>query len=497
MKRRHFLKTLSAGGLVLGTAGIPLFNSQNAHAAVPANFANIGKKILVNISLDGGPDFRHLIAPAFVNDESQFGYQYWKHRANAHAIAQTEAAYQNRWDKDFLKPAGQNFGILNNSKWLFDQFEAGNLAVVNNALVSNTRDHAHSTLILEQGDRSTSAHDINKPGWGGRLAAAMQDIERQADPSANVRIASLTHEIRRFCYGPDAANASSHRNDQVLSIRDSRDLGLFEPDANDPDFQLGSDRAVMSRTLKAYYAAKRGEMDNNSPYFRFLQHEQNMREFGDAIKARLIGDDPENPNIPIPAEIQALYDINFAEENNLFTLNRSGFGKQIRNLYDSLAANDIIQMRIASLSYSGWDTHKNQKRYIEQRFEDLFHEKGALATLFNVLPTEVSDNLVIVLSGEFGRQLKANGDNGTDHGRGNSILVIGKDIQGGTYGDGFPADELDKIDRRSPDITGKTAVEHILAAVCNSVEPNTADTVFPAREDFPLEEGVNAGLFVA
>ncbi len=500
MNRREFLKALSASGIVLGT-GLPWATrtASAANVTLPNGFATSIPKILINITLDGGPDFRHLLPPKYVSDDTQYGYQYWKVRANAHAIAQQEAAYEARWNDDFLKPsqvpapAGNEFGILNGAKWLYDQWEGSNLAIVNSALGSNTRDHAHSLLVMEQGNRNAGPHDLDKPGWGGRLAKALQDNAQQADPTAQVKIVSLTQEIRRFSYGPHPTDPRKHVNDQVISVRDSRNLGLFEPAA---DASATGSQAVMSRALKAYYAAKRDEMDSTSPYYPFVRHERDMRAFGDAIKTRLIGDDEENPLIPIPDDIRALYDVSFAEENGLFSLNQGGFGKQIRNLYDCIACQDILNFRIASMAYRGWDTHKNQKRYIEQRFEDLFHEKGAIATLFNNLPDNITDNLIIVLSGEFGRQLKANGDNGTDHGRGNSILVIGKGITGGLYGEMFPAAELERIAKgRSVDITGKTGIEHIFAAVCEAMETGTGDTVFPDKADAPLEDGLDGKLF--
>ncbi len=500
MNRRDFLKALSAAGVMLGSPSL-LRPAAAADVVLPNGFASNIPKILVNINLDGGPDFRHLFAPKFDSDESSFGYLYWKHRASAHSIAQHPDAYQARWDNDYLKPSakpapsGQEFGILNNAGWLFDMWEQGNAAVVNNALVANNRNHAHALLILEQGDRAAGPHDLDKPGWGGRLIKAIQDKAQQSDPTAQAKIVSLTREVRRFCYCPDANDARKHTTEQVISVRDSRSLGLYDADPTAENYNALAPQSVMSRSLKAYYAAKQQEMPSNSPYYRFVQHEKDLRFFGEAMKARLIGDDAQNPNIPIPADIQALYDQKFASEQGLFTLNSRGFGKQVRNLYDCLAAQDILNFRIASMDYRGWDSHKNQQRYIEQRFQDLFHENGGIATLYKVLPEAITDQLVFVISGEFGRQLKANGDNGTDHGRGNSILVLGKSINGGLYGEPFPAEELDKIDRRSPDIKGKTGVEHIFAAASESLETGTAAEVFPTQADAPLEDGLQQNLF--
>jgi uncharacterized protein (DUF1501 family) len=59
--------------------------------------------------------------------------------------------------------------------------------------------------------------------------------------------------------------------------------------------------------------------------------------------------------------------------------------------------------------------------------------------------------------GEFGRQLKANGDGGTDHGRGNFIILVGGKVTGGIYGTLFPNKDKDNFDRSNRDIETTTA----------------------------------------
>jgi uncharacterized protein (DUF1501 family) len=501
MNRRDFLK-LSAGSLFLNSCISSIFtqNAQAGNVQLPTSFPTSIPKILINVTLDGGPDFRHLMPPRYDSNPKSYGYLYWKYRSNAHAIAQNETAYQARWENDFLKPSkklaptGKEFGILNNAQWLFDQWENGNLAIINNALGSNSRDHAHSLLVLEQGNRNASPHDLDRPGWGGRLITAIQAKNQQ---NTKVRIASLTPEIRRFSYCPHPSDPRKHLNDLVIDCHNLRQLGLYDPTIMGTNYNVTGLSSIMSRSLKAYYAAKRDEIDKNSPYYKFIQHEQDLRNFGDLIRARLIGSDPNTPLISTPPILRALVDEQYAQQNNLSTINNHGFGEEIMNLYDALACQDILNFRIVSMAYRGWDSHKNQKRYIEQRFYDLFGDKGAIAALYSVLPTNITDQFVWVFSGEFGRQLKANGDNGTDHGRGNSILVIGKSVSGGLYGDLFSQAELDRIETRSPDIIGQTAIERIFATVCDIIEPNTGNVVFSNIDAMPLETDVIPKLFAA
>jgi hypothetical protein len=136
----------------------------------------------------------------------------------------------------------------------------------------------------------------------------------------------------------------------------------------------------LSRSLKAYYAAKRAVTNKNSVYWRFFEHERKLREFGEMIDARLA-------TVPLPGAISALY------SGASPTLVSGGFGKQVRNLYDSLACNDILDLRVASLEYNGWDSHKGQKSLIEPKLEDMFGDGKAFETLYDELPSDAKRNV--------------------------------------------------------------------------------------------------------
>ena len=102
----------------------------------------------------------------------------------------------------------------------------------------------------------------------------------------------------------------------------------------------------------------------------------------------------------------------------------------MRNLYDALACNDLLDIRVASLDFNGWDTHNDQRFEFEQNAALLFGADGALATLYANLPDSARANTVFQIAGEFGRQLAANGDGGTDHGEGLVTILIGDAVQG-------------------------------------------------------------------
>jgi uncharacterized protein (DUF1501 family) len=462
MDRRQFLSTLMASGALYGAGGLPFL----ARPALATAFPDLGARNLVHVSLVGGPDFRHLFPPAYDDVPGSFGAVYWQAMASAHDIAASESAKINRWTSDYVATAAGDteFGILSGCGWLRDMWEAGHVAIIANVLGSSSRNHHHSLLVLENGSRSATPGDFGRSGWGGRLAAA-----------AGRNVLALTQVPRRFCYGEDPVTGT--RSDEfMISATDTRAMSLYSTPAGDSPTWGRTD---ITRALTGYYAARRDMLGANPRFDRFVEHEMRLREFGAPIEERL-------SSIPVPDPIAQLYTASSANE-----LNDNYFGRQIRNLYDSLACADILNLGVASLEYKGWDSHKHQREQIEPGFLDLFGHGRALDALFQSLPDSVLDDTVCMLHGEFGRQIRANGGKGTDHGEGTVTLLIGRPVNGGVYGDLFPQAEIARQEERSPQIEGLTAIEPLFARVADWLVPGGADAVFPGWAQAPIEPGVD------
>jgi uncharacterized protein (DUF1501 family) len=273
---------------------------------------------------------------------------------------------------------------------------------------------------------------------------------------------------------------------------DTRNFGLSQRDG-----VALSDNSAMVRALQAYYAQKQIEAQTqppNWPYRKFLQHEQALREFGDAFNARLATVAPQQP--------MALSGLYTAGSGN--TLNNSNFGQQCANVYDAFLGADLFRQRIVSMEYTGWDTHRLLKSTFESQILDIFGAGKGLNTLTDELGLlGLSDDIVYVFSSDFGRQLRADGDYGSDHGRGSYTILIGPGVNGGVYGEMFPGSEIQgaagatRFDQQGADIEGRTSFERILAEVCDWVEPGTGAQVFPNAGTSILEAGVDPGaLFV-
>jgi uncharacterized protein (DUF1501 family) len=464
MTRREFLQTILQLSIAMGI-GIP-GRPGKARAS-----ANAFQKTLLNIILEGGPDLRHLLVPPCSSDTSSYGYAYWSHRWRSHGIAEIPSAWENRWATAYtpVTSQGVTFGILNKAGWLIKQFQEGNVAIANNVYASLNRDHAHSLLKLESGDLQTESRELGRDGWGGRLAEAVDG-----------NVASMTRMVRLFCNGPLATGSGSHNNKRVIAADDTRNMGLHVPEELKVNPSSTDPRSMMARALEGYYTAKHTTADRNSPFYKFYQHYQTYRELSTVLTQRL-------DQFPVPEEIVALYE-------GSSPLDNAYFGQQMRNAYDSYMCSDILNFRIGSLEYGGWDSHKRQAEAIEPSLEDIFGEGKGLDTLTRALERDFPrdyDNMVIVIAGEFGRQLAANGDRGTDHGRGNHVLVIGPPVRGGLYGEMFPTIEIARYDEPGSDIEGKTSIERLCGRIADWMQPGSSSLVFPHMGESDLETGVD------
>jgi len=554
MNRRSFIQAILASAATSGSLGVSHYA---AAQAVTPGFASISSRILINTLLDGGPDMRHLIVPKPSNTPNTFGFEYWSNRFQVHRIGNNFADWMTRFNDDYfpvtvngtnwgasgvnlIDSGGLNsnveFGIWREAGWLIDQFLKGNAALVFNTAGASSRAHDRASLQLNQGDIEAELDQVNRSGWGGRLARV-----------ASGSVVSVTNTPDAFCFGPRGSalnfNPNIIDNRMLLSVPNSREYGLSEFRQTSRSLNNGHRR--LARSLNRYYDNLRTGAANPArpPFDKPRNHEATLRNFGNLLRERL-------DTVSVPSVIQALGDevsiggqaVNpGANGNPRRTLRNRGFARQVENLFDSLAANDILNSRVISLEYRGFDTHAgqrgspvqrngvvsegpeldnlriqlndpNRRRNIESNFKDLFGgpfvlEPNAPHSAFSALQqglTEVGaagvSRLVYTFAGEFGRQIRGNGDNGTDHGSGNLVLVIGSRVRGGVYGQLFPDNEIPLYGNsrlNTPDIETLTHTDFLFGAVSDWVQPNSSQLVYPrlanlAGGDAPiLESGVD------
>jgi uncharacterized protein (DUF1501 family) len=111
----------------------------------------------------------------------------------------------------------------------------------------------------------------------------------------------------------------------------------------------------------------------------------------------------------------------------------SRFGKALRTLSVVLKAQEGVE--VAGIDFGGWDDHA-QEGGIEGRMADRMSDLArGLSTFAGDLGPLMEKTTVVVMS-EFGRTVRENGNNGTDHGHGTTMLVLGGGVKGGkVHGD--------------------------------------------------------------
>lgn len=95
------------------------------------------------------------------------------------------------------------------------------------------------------------------------------------------------------------------------------------------------------------------------------------------------------------------------------------------------------RVRLAFVPVGGWDTHVNQGAGKGQLANRLLLLGEAIDALIKGLGQRFQETTVVVMS-EFGRTVRQNGNNGTDHGHGNVMWAFGSGVQGGKVHGSWP-----------------------------------------------------------
>ena len=155
---------------------------------------------------------------------------------------------------------------------------------------------------------------------------------------------------------------------------------------------------------------------------------------------------------------------------------RGKLGDSLQQIAQLIKADLGVEIAFADLS--GWDTHVNQGNDQGQLAARLGELGGALAGFATDLGERMRDVCVLTMS-EFGRTIRENGTNGTDHGHATAMLVLGGTVRGGRVAGRWPGlapearyegrDVAVTTDFR--DLFGEILVRHLGAGDLSAVFP--------------------------
>ncbi|MBV7268962.1 DUF1501 domain-containing protein [Winogradskyella luteola] len=117
------------------------------------------------------------------------------------------------------------------------------------------------------------------------------------------------------------------------------------------------------------------------------------------------------------------------------------FAKQLKNVAQFI--NSDLDTKVFYTSLGGFDTHANQQNKQAKLLKQ--YAESVLAFVKDLKQNQRFEDTLILTFSEFGRRVKQNAANGTDHGAANNIFVIGKNLkQSGFYNNLASLSDLDK-----------------------------------------------------
>jgi uncharacterized protein (DUF1501 family) len=362
---------------------------------------SLDDRILVVLHLRGGCDGLNLLSPA--SDADFIAARNSDLRVLAEGDEAGHAIVHSQ-------VPGVEFRLHVAAKSLAELADAKHLAFIHAAgLTDTTRSHFVATDMIEHGVADAGALNRTSSGW---LARAMNAL-----PGAQAVRGVSTSSAPSGVWSGDA---------QAISVADLNN-GLGPPGGLQTDKVL----AGLYAKSAAGPVASAGRV---------------TLEAMSAIDARLARD-AHGKYLPYAAQAGVNYDSAYE------------LGRPLKTLAQLIKMD--LGLTAATVDLGGWDTHEYQPGRFRNQVERLSQGLGAF---YNDM-AQVQDRLTVVVVTEFGRRLRSNRSNGTDHGRGSVMLVLGGKVAGG------------KIYGRWPGLKSEQLEEGVDLAVANDYRESLAEVI--------------------
>lgn len=165
---------------------------------------------------------------------------------------------------------------------------------------------------------------------------------------------------------------------------------------------------------------------------------------------------------------------------------QSELSKQFKMVAKSIAASDDLNMpnQTFFLHYYGWDHHDE----LLDKHEKMLRVVSKALGEFNEVIDELNlqDRVITFTGSDFGRTLTSNG-NGTDHGWGGNVMVMGADVNGGNIYGEYPDLKLDsELDIGGGVLIPTTSIDEMFAelALWFGIEQKNLDSILPNIKKF-------------
>lgn len=137
----------------------------------------------------------------------------------------------------------------------------------------------------------------------------------------------------------------------------------------------------------------------------------------------------------------------------------NAFGKQLKTVAEFINSGLSTEMYYVSLG--GFDTHANQPAKQKRLLK--VYDEGLAAFVKDLKENDTFKDTLIMVFSEFGRRVKQNAANGTDHGTANNVFLIGANLKTqGMYNNAPNLSQLDKNGDLNFEIDFRTIYASIL-----------------------------------
>jgi len=375
--------------------------------------------ILVTIFLRGGCDGLSMIAP--------YDDPIYIARRGAIAVPNKPETYGGALDinpQNSTYSAKSSFGLHPGAAPLRELYEAGKLALVHSAGLNNdTRSHFDAMDYIERG---TPNNKHTSTGWLTRHLQVMHpDGLLPTLASGSAVPSSLLGEA------------------EAVAMNDPTSYGLSGP----WQYTVNNDdryKDAMLKTATKFYSGNDIVQDAGKRTIETIM--------------ALRGTTSYTPSTLYPS---------------------GGFGDSLKAVAQMIKLN--LGLRVATVDLGGWDHHESEG--VNETYGPFYGLASQLArglhAFYNDLPDQQNKLTVVVMS-EFGRRLGMNSSNGTDHGHGNMMMVLGGQINGGKlYGTwrGLETENLDQGQDLAITTDFRTVLSEIVVRQLGNVK---LGTVFPS-----------------
>ena len=404
--RRKFIKQLGCSALGSSTLYSTLLNLKASNAAAIANsaIANAGNgyKALVCIALAGGNDSFNMLVP-----KSGTAYDEYKTtRSNLALDANSLLAI------DPLNTQSQQFGLHPSLPKLQGLFNQGKLSFVANigSLVEpalsredvwNERIklplglYSHADQLMHW--QTATPHLRSAAGWGGKISDMIKDMNSNQNISMNISLSGTN----TFQTGNNSIEYSLDPMEGSIGIIGDNQDWLFN--------QLRS-KAITD----------------------LVEH-----NYQDAFKNTYV----KTINSARSANAQFSTAIEGNQFSNVFGTDEYQFSERLHMVARTIKARNTLDMSRQTffVEFGGWDHHDEVLDTQSGMLEMV--DNGLSAFQQSLVDMGIEDQVTTFVISDFGRSLTSNG-NGTDHGWGGNVFVMGGAVNGQRIFGEYPSLDL-------------------------------------------------------